>query len=137
MATRNPRIAVQRLIVKIEPQSTAEKSIVIRLGASLLRQNLFDQLEYRRHVLVLRSGQIEIFLAFFQAVVGIDVVFWNIDAAGIVRVGPAEFLQRDLPFPGQQPVDENFRRIGMGRARGIPSVPPAALLPPPAAWRSV
>ena len=70
----------------------AEKSIPIRLGASLLRQNLFDQLEYRRQVLVLRSGQIEIFLAFFQAVVGIDVVFWNIDAAGIVRVGPAEFL---------------------------------------------
>ena len=60
--------------------------------SSLLRQNFFDQLEYRRQVLVLGSGEIEIFLAFFQAVVGIDVVFWNIDAVGIVRVGTAEFL---------------------------------------------
>src|SRR5215470_16752697 len=104
-------------------QQDEEPSVDSALSAAfsprwlLLPQNLFDQLEYRRQVLVLRSGQIEIFLAFFQAVVGIDVVFWNIDAAGIVRVGPAELLQRDLPFPGQQPVDENFRRVGMGRAR--------------------
>ena len=104
---------VGRPTVADEPR----KLIAIRLDASLLRQNFFDQLEYRRQVLVLRSGQIEIFLAFFQAVVGIDFVFRNIDAAGIVRVGPAEFLQRKLPFSGQQPVDENLRRIGVGRAR--------------------
>src|SRR6266542_3411761 len=74
---------VGRPTVRDEPK----KLIAIRLNASPLRQNLFDQLEYRRQVLVLRFGQIEIFLAFFQAVVGIDFVFWNIDAAGIVRVG--------------------------------------------------
>ena len=79
---------VGRPTVTDEPR----KLIAIRLDASLLRQNFFDQLEYRRQVLVLRSGQIEIFLAFFQAVVGIDFVFRNIDAAGIVRVGTAEFL---------------------------------------------
>src|SRR4030095_12130340 len=90
------------------------KLIAIRLDASLLRQNLFDQLEYRRQVLVLRSGQIEIFLAFFQAVVGIDFVFWNIDAARIVRVGPAEFLQRKLPFSGQEPVTKTFAALGWG-----------------------
>ena len=79
-------------------QQDEEPSVDSALSAAfsprwlLLRQNLFDQLEYRCQVLVLRSGQIEIFLAFFQAVVGIDVVFWNIDAAGIVRVGPAELL---------------------------------------------
>ena len=67
---------------------------------SLLRQNVFDQLEYRRQVLVLRFGQIEIFLAVFKAIVRIDFVFGNIDAAGIVRVGPAEFLQRKLPLSG-------------------------------------
>src|SRR4030095_5543544 len=93
------------------------KLIAIRLDASLLRQNLFDQLEYTRQVLVLRSGQIEIFLAFFQAVVGIDFVLWNIDPARIVRVRPAEFLQRKLPFSGQQPVYENLRRIEVGCAR--------------------
>src|SRR6266566_1354977 len=104
---------VGRATVGNEPR----KLIAIRVDASLLRQNLFDQLEYRRQVLVLRSSQIEIFLAFLQAVVGIDFIFWNIDAAGIVRVGPAEFLQCKLPFSGQQPVDENLRRIGVGRAR--------------------
>src|SRR5262249_30284305 len=31
--------------------------------------------------------------------------------------GPVRLLWRGLPFPGQVPVDENFRRLGMGRAR--------------------
>src|SRR5262249_1022281 len=104
-------------------QHSRERNVDSALSAAfsprwlLLRQNLFDQLEYPRPVLLLPSGQIQIFLAFFRAVVGIDAVFWNIDAAGIVRVGPAELLQRDLPFPGQQPVNENFCRVGVGRAR--------------------
>jgi len=72
---------VGRPTVADEPR----KLIAIRLDASLLRQNLFDQLEYRRQVLVLRSGQIEIFLAFFNVVVGIDFVF---SAESILRPDP-------------------------------------------------
>src|SRR5262245_10120168 len=62
-----------------EPSVDSAMSAAFSPRWLLLRQNLFDQLEYRRQVLVLRSGQIEIFLAFFKTVVGIAVVFWNID----------------------------------------------------------
>ena len=67
LAVRDERNEKVELEVNIEPwfppsamskiktrPPAHEKSI--RLGASLLRQNVFDQLEYRRQVLVLRSG---------------------------------------------------------------------------------
>src|SRR5262249_20829274 len=93
-----------------EPSDDSALSAAFSPRWLLLRQNLFDQLEYRRQVLVLRSGQIEIFLAFFQAVVRIDVVFWNIDAAGNVGRGADGILAHARPLPGQQPYFGNICR---------------------------
>src|SRR5262249_13619156 len=56
------------------------------------------------------------FFPWLQAVVRIDVVFRNVDPAGVVSVGSAELLQRDLSLPRKKPVDEHFRRVGMRSA---------------------
>src|SRR5207302_9008838 len=76
-------------------------------------QHLLDQFEDRRQVLILRFGEIEIFFPWIQPIESIDVILGNIDAARVVRVGPSEFLQRDLPLAREKPVDKYLPRIGM------------------------
>ena len=83
----------------------------------LLRQDFFNQLEDRREILVLGFGQIQIFFGRVQTVGRIDIVLGNIDAPRVMRVGAAEFLNRDLPFAGQEPVDQHLGCVGVWRPR--------------------
>lgn len=74
------------------------------------------------------------YFSILEAVERIDCRFADIDSPGVVRAGASKLLQRGLTLARQEPVDEHFRRVGMGRPRRKPksaagSARPAALFP--------